>query len=305
MSRPTGIHAAVLTPVDAQGEVDVARLAAHGRRLLAQGCTGLAIFGSTSETASFSVAQRLRALEALLATGLDPALVSLGVGCCARDDTVALTRHGLALGIRRVLMLPPFFYKNNPDEGLYRAFAEAIDGAADPRLEVLLYHFPQQSGVPVTPGVIERLRASHGQTVRGIKDSSGDRDHTLGLVQRFPGFEVYAGADTHLLDLLEAGGSGTISAAANINAAASRAVLDAYRAGDLAAARAGMERVAAVRGLLQKGPLIPTLKAAIAEVTGDPAWRRVRPPLVELELAAAVAAVAALRETGWRWAPGG
>lgn len=294
-----GIWAAVLTPCDAAGAIDLARWVAHGRRLLAQGCHGLALFGTTGEAAAYTVAERQAALEAALAAGLAAPQLMVGVGCCAHGDTVALARHALALGVTRLLLLPPFFYKNNEDEGLHRAFAEAIDSIGDARMEVLLYHFPQLAGVPVTRGVIERLLASHPGQIRGLKDSSGDLAHTLHLIAAFPRLAIFAGADNHLLEVLAAGGAGTISAAANLNAAASRAVHDAFTTGERAAAESGIALVRAVRAALQRRPLIPALKAVLAATAADPAWRRVRPPLLELGPAETDALLAELTAAGW------
>ncbi len=293
-----GIWAASVTPVDAKGAVDIPLLAAHGRWLLAQGCRGVLLFGTTGETAAFSVAERQAALEALLATGFPIDRLRVGVGCCARSDTVALTKHALAQGCRELLALPPFFFKSLPDEGLYRAFAETIDAVGDPALQLHLYHFPQVSGVPVTMPVIERLVAAYPDTVKGVKDSSGDLAHTLELVRRFPTLAIYAGADGHLLDLLKAGGAGTISAAANLNAAANRAVLDAFEKGDMAAAEAGMKKVAAVRGVLNSRPLIPSIKAALAGALGKPGWRTVRAPFVEVDEKAIPELLGALAAAG-------
>jgi len=278
-----GIYAAVLTPVDEGGAIDTARFADHARTLLARGCHGLGVFGSTSETQSFSLGERQRALEAYVEDGLDPQCMIVGVGCCARADTLALARHALALGVRRLISLPPFFHKQVSDEGLYRAFAETVDGLGDARLELFLYHFPQMSGVPITRTVIERLVERYPDVLAGVKDSSGDAANARMLAQDFPGLTVLAGADPLLLDHLRSGGAGTFSAAANINCAASRAVFDAHARGDGAAAEAGMGLVASVRGTLQAYPLIPALKHVVGAARGDAAWRRVRPPLVELD----------------------
>jgi 4-hydroxy-tetrahydrodipicolinate synthase len=301
MSAPRGgIHAAIVTPVDGGGGVDAGRMAAHARRLLAGGCHGLAVFGTTGEANSFSVAQRQAALDALLAAGVPAGRVILGVGTCARDETLALARHGLGLGCRRLLVQPPFFYKRVSDEGLFAAFAEVAEAAGPQGAELLLYHFPQVTQVPVTRPVIERLVDAFPSVVRGVKDSSGDLDHTLGLAASFPGLAVYAGNDSHLLDVLRAGGAGTISAAANLNAAASRAVHDAFGAGDAAAAEAGMGRVTAVRKVLESRPLIPAIKHVLAEAEGDPAWARVRPPLTPLDAAAGAELRRDLAAAGWR-----
>ena len=82
--------------------------------------------------------------------------------------------------------------------------------------QVVLYHIPQFSAVPITLPVIERLRARYPSTFVGIKDSSGDLDHMTALVERFPGFSVLAGADPLMLPLLEGGGAGCITATSNL-----------------------------------------------------------------------------------------
>lgn len=295
-----GIYAAVVTPTDQAGTILIEPYMRHAKWLLANGCHGLGIFGTTSETNCFSVAERQSALESYIAGGLDPAGMIVGVGCCARADTVALSKHALAAGVKRVLVMPPFFYKNNSDEGLFRAIAEVIDDVADSKMELYLYHFPQVSGVPVTKGVIERLLKHYPNTVKGLKDSSGDWNHTSDLIQSFPGFAVFSGADNHLLDNLKAGGAGTISAAANINAAANRVVFDAFQAGDIAAAEAGMPSVSRVRTALAKLPLIPALKSYMASCWPDESWSNVRPPLSGLSPEQTSELLAELRAAGLR-----
>ncbi len=142
MSSSRGIYAAIVTPVEADGEIATGRLCEHARRLLRDGCHGITLFGTTGEAPTFSVAQRQAALEALLADGFEPGRITLGIGTCALADTLALARHGLAHGVRRQLMQPPFFYKRVSDEGLFAAFAEVIDRLGDGGIELLLYHFP-------------------------------------------------------------------------------------------------------------------------------------------------------------------
>lgn len=298
-----GVYAAVVTSIDDVGRISIDRYTRHARWLLRQGCHGLGVFGTTSETAAFTVAERQEALASYVRSGLDPAKMIVGVGCCARGDTVALARHALELGVTRLLCLPPYFYKNNSDEGLYRAFSEVIEGVGDSRLQLLLYHFPQVSGVPVTKPVVERLVAAYPETMAGIKDSSGDLAHTLDLVRSFPTLSIFAGADQHLLDVLKAGGAGTFSAAANLNCAANRQVFDAFEKGDTDSAEKAMDSVAGVRLILQGFPLVPAVKHAIADGQHDPTWRLVRPPLVELDEAQGGALMKALAEAGYAYDP--
>lgn len=298
-----GIYAAVVTPVDDTGAISIERYCRHARWLLRQGCTGLGVFGTTSETQAFSVAERQEALEAYLAAGLPADRMLLGVGTCARGDTVALTRHALANGINDVLMLPPFFYKNNTDEGLFRAFAELIEAVADERLGLLLYHFPQVSGVPVTKPVIERLLGRYPATIKGIKDSSGDWAHTKSLIEAFPSLFIYSGADSHLLQNLEAGGAGTFSAAANLSGGTSAEAFNAWSKDDRQTAAEALKLVGEVRRILGGHPLIPAVKHVLADGLKDPVWRIVRPPLVELDDAAGAALVADLAEAGYVYDP--
>lgn len=300
--RPGGIFAASITPVDEDGRVDVPRLLGHLRWLLQRGCHGVAMFGTTGEATSFPVAERRRVLEAVVEAGIDPQRLMVGVGCTNRDDTLELARHARGLGVTDLLMLPPFFYKNVPDEGLHRAFAEVLDGLDD-GARLVLYHIPQVSGVPVTFPVIERLRRRDPVRVAGIKDSSGDLDHTLRLIDTFPGLAVFSGSDRHLLDNLRRGGAGVITAGNNLVADWSRRVWDAHRAGRAAEAEHWMAKVATVRAILESRPVIPALKAVLAAVRRDPAFERVRPPLVELPASAREELLAELDAAGFTYEP--
>ena len=298
-----GIYVAVVTPVDNTGTISIERYCRHARWLLRQGCAGLGVFGTTSEANSFSAGERQAALEEFLAAGLPAGRIILGVGTCNRADTVSLCRHALEHGVTELLMLPPFFYKNNSDEGLFRAYAEVIDTLADDRLALSLYHFPQVSGVPVTRGLLEMLVERYPSTIKGVKDSSGDWAHTKGLIEGFPGLEIYSGADSHLLQNLEIGGAGTISAAANLAAQHSAEVFEAFTKGDKQAAAAGMTIVAAVRKVLADYPLVPAIKHVIADGQHDETWRTVRPPLVELDLQSGQALITALDAAGYVYDP--
>jgi 4-hydroxy-tetrahydrodipicolinate synthase len=270
-----GVLAPVLTPFDENLDCDAPRFVRLCRSLLEEGLAGLAPFGTTSEANSLSVDERERLLDALLESGVPALKLMPGTGCSALPDTVRLSRKAARAGCSGVLMLPPFYYKNVSEEGLFRSYARAIDGASEPRLRVYLYHIPQFSQVPVPLRVIERLLAAYPGVVVGIKDSSGDFENTRAMLRAFPGFEVFVGTEKFLLANLREGGAGSITATANVNAAA--------------LARAFRERtderqreIDALRTVFEKFPLIPALKETIARRTGDAPWRTLRPPLVEL-----------------------
>ena len=276
-----GVWSPVLIPMQPDLSIDSKRFVDHARWLLAQGCHGLALFGTTSEANSFSVAERKALVEEVIEAGVPPESLMVGTGCCALTDSVELTRHAVDAGCRRVLMLPPFYYKGMSDEGLFASFAEVIERVGNSDLRVFLYHFPRLSGVPVTEGLIELLVDAFPAVVAGVKDSSGDWSNTRMMLERFPRLAVFPGSEVFLLAGLRAGGAGCITATSNVNAAGARAVFDAWSAGrDDADAR--QAAATAVRRAIDRHPGIPAQKYLIAHHRNDPAWRTVRPPMVAL-----------------------
>jgi 4-hydroxy-tetrahydrodipicolinate synthase len=278
--RMHGVLAPVITPFDRELAPDAGRLIRHCRWLLDRD-VGLAVFGTNSEANSLSVPEKLRLLDALLDAGIPPARTMPGTGCCAFPDTVELTRRAVERGCAGVLMLPPFYYKNVTDDGLFASYAEVIERVGDVRLRIYLYHIPPVSQVPISLALIERLLARYPQTVAGIKDSSGDFGNTRAMLDRFAaqGFAVFAGNETFLLATLRGGGAGCISAIANVNPAAIAGLVRDWQRPDADARQADVDRV---RKALAPFPMIPALKATVAHFAGDDAWARPRPPLVAL-----------------------
>lgn len=279
--RLAGVLAPLLTPFQSDLAPDAGRLARHGRWLLSQGCAGLAVFGTTSEANSLSADEREALLERLLEDGIDPGKLMPGTGCCALTDTVRLTRHAVRAGCAGVLVLPPFYYKSVSEDGLFRSFAEVIERVGDARLRVYLYHIPPVAQVPISLGLVERLLGAYPGTVAGIKDSSGDWKNTQALLDAFAksGFDVFAGSERFLLANLRGGGVGCITATGNVNPAAIARLHREWRSPEAEALQAGLD---ALRGAVERLPLIPALKEMVAHYGGDPAWRTVRPPLARL-----------------------
>ena len=274
-----GVNAAVLTPMRADLSVDLDRMAAHCRWLLANGCDGLAVLGTTGEANSLGVDERLAVMEGLAERGIPPARLLPGVGTPAITDTVLLARRAAALGCPGVLALPPFFYKNPSEDGLAAFFGEVIQRTGG--AQFYLYHFPAQSAVPITLSLVERLLRAFPGAVRGVKDSSGDLANTRAYAEHFAreGFEVYCADDGHLNQMLAAGGAGCITAASNVTSSVNARVY-AGRGGE---AGAEAQRVlTALRRAVTSEALIRGLKALVARHRQDPAWRAPRPPHLPL-----------------------
>ena len=225
--RIRGVLAPVVTPFKADLSPDRDRYIRHCRWLLSQNC-GLAPFGTTSEANSMSADERTSLLDSLVAASLDPLRMMPGTGCCSIVETVALTAHAVKQGCAGVLMLPPFYYKDVSEEGLYRYFSEVVQGVADERLRIYLYHIPPVAIVGITPGLVERLLKAYPTAIGGMKDSSGDWNNTKTFLDAFArenrpsgsDFDVFVGSETFLLANMQNGGTGTISATANVNPAA-------------------------------------------------------------------------------------
>ncbi|MFN4089426.1 MAG: dihydrodipicolinate synthase family protein [Alphaproteobacteria bacterium] len=298
-NRPRGIYVAALTPVKQDLSPDTATFVAHCRWLLDQGADGLAVLGTTGEASAFSVTERLELLDALADAGISGGTLLPGTGNCAIPDTVALTRKALEVGAAGVVMLPPFYYKNVSDEGLYAAYDQVVQRVGDSRLKIYFYHFPQMSAVPISHDLIERLLKAYPDTIAGIKDSSGNLDNMLEMCRRFPGFGVFAGSEQFLLPVLRAGGAGCISATANVTITG---CVDVYRNAGAADVDARQAALTAQRLAIQSKTLIPALKRIMGRATGDAAWATVRPPNVPLSEADAAALFAALDDTGFKLA---
>jgi 4-hydroxy-tetrahydrodipicolinate synthase len=294
-----GVYAAALTPLRADFEPDYERLAAHCKWLLSRGCDGVAPLGTTGEANSLSLESRLGAAAALKRAGLPAERVIVGTGSCAVRDAIAMTRSCLEAGYPNVLVLPPFYYKNPSEDGLFAYFAGIVEAAGSPDLRIYLYHFPQMSTVPITASLIGRLREAFGARIAGLKDSSGDWSYTETLIRSFPGFRVYSGTEQYLARNVAIGGAGCISATTNLTASLAAELLKA----DAAHRQALDAELAEVRLALQRFPFSAACKQVMAWHTGDASWRTVAPPLVKLsaaqadELKGALAGFRLFRET--------
>jgi 4-hydroxy-tetrahydrodipicolinate synthase len=261
--------------------VDLDRMASHCRWLLANGCNNLGMLGTTGEANSIGIGERLEILPALIERGVPAAKMMPGTGVTALTDTVLLTKQAAEAGCRGALLLPPFYYKNPTDDGLFAYFSEVINRVGSD-VKYYLYNFPQQSAVPLSVELIGRLLKAFPGTVKGVKDSSGKYDNGRAYVENFAkdGFEVYAGDDTLLRPLLMLGSAGCITAAANVNSPIAARVYANWN-NDVGAQ--SHETLSATRRAIVAAPAaIPALKALMARHTGDAGWHNMRPPHLKL-----------------------
>jgi 4-hydroxy-tetrahydrodipicolinate synthase len=210
----------------------------------------------------------------------------VGTGAAALDDAIALTRHAAELGFAGALLLPPFYYKGVPDDGLYSCVEAIVAATAAKPIPIYLYHFPAQSGLPWHLALIRRLVAGFGKRIVGLKDSSGDLPFAREAADVAPGFKVFPSNEAALLEARSGPFAGCISATTNLNA---DLCARAYHGGDAAALEAAVK----IRQLFDGKQLVAGVKAVLAHIHVDQAWARVKPPLAPFELADRAATVAA------------
>jgi 4-hydroxy-tetrahydrodipicolinate synthase len=166
-SKLRGVIAAVATPVNEDGSPDIARATKLARYLIDNGCDGLNVLGTTGEATSFSTAQRMKVMTAYRAGALPLERMMVGTGAAALDDAIALTRHAAELGFGGALVLPPFYYKGVPDDGLVAYIETLVRATAERPIPIYLYHFPAQSGLPWHVKLVKRLLDVFGTRIVG------------------------------------------------------------------------------------------------------------------------------------------
>jgi 4-hydroxy-tetrahydrodipicolinate synthase len=281
----SGVIAAVATPVEETGAPDIKRALKLARFLLDNGCDGLNVLGTTGEATSFSREERMAVMSAYKAEGLPLDRLMVGTGAAAVADAIALTRHAAELGFAGALVLPPFYYKGVPDDGLAAYVNALVQATAAKPVPIYLYHFPAMSGLPWHVALIKRLLDAHPARIVGLKDSSGDMGYARAAAAISPAFAVFPSTEACLIEAKNGAFAGCISATANCNA---ELCARAWRSGDTAA----LDQAVAIRKLFDGKPLVSGVKALLAHIHGDPALGRVKPPLAPFSPADRAAVIA-------------
>ena len=281
----SGVIAAIATPIDENGAPDLKRAVSLARYLLDNGCDGLNVLGTTGEATSFSVDERKGVMSAYKANGLPMHRLMVGTGAASVTDAVALTRHAADLGFGGALVLPPFYYKGVPDDGLVASVETLVKATEQKPIPIYLYHFPAMSGLPWHVALIRRLLDSYSSRIVGLKDSSGDMAYARSAAAILKDFAVFPSTEACLLDARRGDFAGCISATANVNA---DLCARAWSEGDTAA----LEAAVTIRKLFDGKPLVPGVKALLAHIHGDAGLARVRPPLAPFSAADRASVVA-------------
>ncbi len=286
-----GVISAIPTPLDSSGAADIPAFVRLARDLLGNGCDALNVLGTTGEATSFSVEER-RAVMTAAAAELPRERLMVGTGAASVTDAITLTRKAAELGFAGALLLPPFYYKGVPAEGVLAYLEQVADATAASGIALYLYNYPALSGVPYTPEIVAEAVSRIGPRIAGIKDSSGDLPYCRTVAAISPQLNVFPATEAALLEARSGVFAGCISASANTN---SDLCARAFHDGDEDASA----KAVAIRGLFAGLNMVSAVKGMMSAVRNEPSLARTRPPLGTLppetcaDLAAKAAAIRA------------
>lgn len=266
-----GISVALLTPFTAEGDVDAARLGSHANAVLTGGASGITLFGTTGEGASLSAEERIEGVATLLKADIPAGKLTLGIYANSVAEAAGQIRAGLAAGVTTFLVPPPFYFPGTNDEGLFAWYAQLL-AATDPGAQLILYHIPQVTAVPLSADLVGRIYAAFPGRIRAVKDSSGSWDTATAFLG-LNSVPVLVGDERLLHRTVPLGGAGSITGCANLHPGRLTRVFET-----------GQEDAALSTeiGAIVACPVIPALKVLLARATGDSAWENLRAPLVPL-----------------------
>ncbi|MEQ3626412.1 MAG: dihydrodipicolinate synthase family protein [Celeribacter sp.] len=264
-----GVSAALVTPFTADGSIDSAATQAHVADLIERGIDGVTLFGTTGEGASLGATDRAAIFDAVLATGIAPARVTVCI--CATDLESAVAKAGEAFdrGITRLLLTPPFYFKGVSDDALFGWISGFVAQTAAHAPEIILYHIPQVTMIPLSPALIRRLKDAFPAEIYGVKDSAGDWDNTVQLLP-WDDLAIMIGDERLLARAAPLGGAGSISGMANL--------FPERMAGLVHRAQPDADLDALVVDVITH-PVTPMVKALVGRMRGDHGWSRTRLPL--------------------------
>lgn len=288
VSLSFGISPALITPF-LNGKVDTHRLAAHAKDCLARGCRTSTLFGTTGEGPSVGVTERERVANEMMAQGIPAEKLVEGVIACSLEEAVYSTSQALRRGAHAVLLAPPFYFRPARDEAVFEWYSAVFEGVGSNLRDIILYHIPGMTGVPLSQTVTSRLMARYPKAIRGVKDSAGDAEATFALIKAFPSIDILVGDERYLGRACAAGAAGSICGVANVVPEAVVALAENGR---------DDPRIVDLVDEIVRHPVVPMVKALVAHTRQDPVWAVARPPLPTLDKQSTARAVSLLEPFG-------
>lgn len=259
-----GVMPALVTPFDAEGQIDFAAFKTHLENLRAAGVTGWVPCGSSGEYNLMSDAERDSVLQFVKDFAKPGETLIAGTNAPHTAGVITNTLRAKAMGYDAVLLATPFYTKPTQAE-LIKHFKTVI-AATD--MNIVLYSYPDKDGVELGWEVLDALAGE--PRIIGIKESSGSLQRAIGIATRYTGrIQLVSGSDDIALDFMLWGADSWICGPANCMAKAVCDLDRTFRSGDLAKAKAQMATLYTAMNILESGKFVQKLKYG-CELQGTP-----------------------------------
>lgn len=252
------IITAMVTPFDANGEIDFPATKNLVEHLIESGSDGLVVAGTTGESPTLSTEEKVQLFQFVVETVQGRIPVIAGTGSNNTRASISLTKQAEDVGVDAIMLVTPYYNKPS-QEGMFQHF-QAI--AASTRLPIMLYNIPGRSVVNLSVDTVVRL--SEIDNIVSIKEASGNLDAAAEIIERTAdSFTLYSGDDSLTLPILSIGGNGIVSVAAHIIGNEMKDMVTNFRNGNNAAAAAAHRKLLPVMNALFAAPNPVPVKTAL------------------------------------------
>ncbi len=265
-----GLSVALSTPFSQGGAIDSKLAVLHSKRVLQNGANSITLFGTTGEGTSLSQTEKLKILRTLIKEDILASQIIVAVMTSSLQDVVSQCIEYHELGVRRVLLAPPFFFKDLSFEGLLKWYSAVFLALRPLEIQFILYNIPQLTMVPIEPKLISALQDKFGsEMVFGVKDSTGNLSGTLEFLKN-KDLMVAVGDERTLADAMCHGASGAICGMSNIFPNELAEIINTKTHNPM---------INKMTNLIVKAPVTAGVKALLAIKLNENKWLNVRSPL--------------------------
>lgn len=230
-----GLYTALVTPFDANENVNEAVLRDHIRFQIQAGVDGIVVLGTTGETPTLSSIEQEKVIQIAIEEGKHKIAIVAGTGSNSTEETIKKTLKAQEMGVDGALVVTPYYNKPT-QEGIYRHFKALVD-AVD--LPVIVYNIQGRTGQNIQIDTLKRL--ANFPTIVGVKESSGHIIQIMETIEEISrhrkDFSVLSGDDNLTLPVMALGGHGVVSVISNLLPAKMQALVQSAAKGDFVVAR--------------------------------------------------------------------
>ena len=266
MSKIKGIYAASMSLFNKDLSLNIEKTVEHAEKIIDQGCHGVAIFGSTGQAQLISISEKINLLNELSKSRYKNKYL-IGTGLNSLSETINLMKVATSLNFNDFLIMPPAYYKYG-DKEVIEFYSRVVD--AVPNSKIILYNFEKLCGYKFSIECVEELVKKFPTHIVGVKDSSYNLYEKL----KIDNFSILPGSELKLLEGLELGCTGIITATCNVTANLSRKVYDDFIKKETQTTN---ELLCSVRSAFDQFNLISGLHSFMSDT--DKVYKNVIPPV--------------------------